>query len=232
MAKIVWDAVGEHFYETGVDHAVLYVYNTTDNKYNGETGKGGVAWNGVSSIQESPSGADANDIYADNVKYLSIRSAEEFGATIEAYTYPDEWGVCDGSAEVIPGLKLGQQTRKAFGLAYRTTLGNDTEGNDHGYLLHLIYNATAAPSSRNYTTINDNPEAISFSWEVSCLKVNVKDYKPVANITIDSTKVDAEKLQTLLDVLYGKDDGEEVPYLPMPDEVIAILGGVQSQSVG
>lgn len=224
MAKLIWDKEGEHLFETGVDHAVLYVYNTSTSKYDGIDGKGGVVWNGVNSIQETPSGASANDIYADNVKYLSIRSAEEFGATIEAYTYPDEWGVCDGSAEPIKGVKLGQQTRKAFGMSYRTIIGNDTEGNDHGYLLHLIYNGTAAPSSRSYTTVNDNPEAITFSWEVSCLKTNVKGYKPVANITIDSTKVDAQKLADLEKKLYGDDDSDDVPVLPSPDEVLQILG--------
>lgn len=220
MAKLVWDAVGEHLYETGVRNGVLYPYVT------GQTAQTsgylhGVAWNGLTGITESPSGADETKLWADDIKYLSLRAAEEFGGTIEAYTYPDEWAECDGSAIPVTGVTIGQQNRKTFGLCYRTTLGNDTELNDHGYKLHLIYGASASPSQRAYQTINDSPEAITFSWEFSTTPVPVTDFKPTACLIIDSTKVDSTKLNTLLDALYGTDNAD--PYLPLPDDVIGML---------
>lgn len=229
MSKLVWDAAGAHLYETGVDQGVLYPQAA-----NGSYPEG-VAWNGLTAVTESPSGAEATDLYADNIKYLSIRSAETFGATIEAYTYPDEFGQCDGTAEPVTGVKLGQQNRKAFGMCYRTVLGNDTELNDHGYKLHLIYGATAAPSEKAYNTINDSPDAITFSWEISTTPVNVTgtNYKPVACITIDSTKFTEQAAKAKLDALEAKlfgTDGEgqtegTTPHLPLPDEVIGTLNG-------
>lgn len=228
MAKIVWDQTGERLYETGVDHGVLYPIQE-GNLYNK-----GVAWNGLTGVTESPSGAEATDQYADNIKYLSMRSAETFGATIEAYTYPDEFGECDGSAEIATGVQIGQQSRKMFGLCYRTVLGNDTNGNDHGYKLHLIYGATASPSEKGYATINDSPEAITFSWEVTTTPVNVTGFKPTACITIDSTKANKTDLASLEEILYGKDpsgpeaqDGVE-PRLPLPDEVAEIMSTTAS----
>ena len=223
MSKLVWDKTGERTYETGVNHGVLYP------QAEGGTYPKGVAWNGLTTVTESPSGAEANPQYADNIKYLNLISAEEFGATIEAFTYPDEWTSCDGSAEPTKGLTLGQQTRKAFGLSYRTVMGNDTEGSDFGYKLHLIYNALAAPSEKAYASINDSPEAISFSWEVTTTPVDVAGYKPTASITIDSTKVDATKLAALEAILYGKDATTEPaaeavdPRLPLPAEIITLL---------
>ena len=222
MSKIVWDETGKRTYETGVDHGVLYP------QVSGAYPKG-VAWNGLTSVNESPSGAEANPQYADNIKYLNLVSAEDFGATIEAFTYPDEWAECDGSAVPTPGVSIGQQTRKTFGLCYRTVLGNDTDGQDHGYKLHLVYNALAKPSEKNYQTVNDSPEAISFSWEITTTPVAITDHKPAACITIDSTKVDTTKLAALETLLYGKDpttaeanDGVD-PKLPLPAEVIALL---------
>lgn len=222
MSKIVWDETGKRTYETGVDHGVLYP------QVSGAYPKG-VAWNGLTSVNESPSGAEANPQYADNIKYLNLVSAEDFGATIEAFTYPDEWAECDGSAVLTPGVSIGQQTRKTFGLCYRTVLGNDTDGQDHGYKLHLVYNALAKPSEKNYQTVNDSPEAISFSWEITTTPVAITDHKPAACITIDSTKVDKTKLAALETLLYGKDpttaeanDGVD-PKLPLPAEVIALL---------
>lgn len=217
MPKLVWDQTTEHLYETGVNQCALYLQDS-DGKY-----PTGVAWNGISSIQESPSGADASDIYADNIKYLTLRAAEDFGATIEAYTYPDEFAVCDGTAAPTKGVYIGQQTRKAFGLAYKTLIGNDTEGTDYGYKLHLIYNATASPSEKQYQTVNDSPEAISFSWEISTVAVNVDGYKPTATITIDSTKADKAKLTALEETLFGSDSG--TAKLPSPSEVIAMMSG-------
>ena len=223
MSRIVWDQTGERLYETGVDRGVLYLLDNTG-KYNN-----GVAWNGLTGVTESPSGAEATDLYADNIKYLSMRSAETFGATIEAYTYPDEFAECDGSATLVTGVVIGQQNRKMFGLCYRTTLGNDVDLNDHGYKLHLIYGATASPSERAYATINDSPEAITFSWELATTPVNVTGFKPTASITIDSTKADPDCLAALEEILYGKDAGEEgtppaVPArLPLPDEVKTIM---------
>lgn len=217
MAALQWDKDGERLYETGIDQVVLYLKDS-----NGEY-TNGVAWNGVSSIQESPSGADPTDIYADNIKYLSIRAAEKFGATIECYTYPDEWEQCDGSAEVETGVTIGQQTRKPFGLSYRTLIGNDIDMNDHGYKYHLIYNATASPSERNYSTVNDSPEAASFSYEIETTPVPVTDYKPTSRIIIDSTKVDPDKLADFLKTLHG--DTNSNAELPAPDDVIAAFQG-------
>lgn len=223
MAKLVWDAIGEHLYETGVRNGVLYPYVTGTNAgYNS-----GVAWNGLTAVTESPSGADETALWADDIKYLSLRAAEEFGGTIEAYTYPDEWAECDGSASIATGVVIGQQNRKTFGLCFRTTLGNDTEQNDHGYKLHLIYGCTCSPSERAYQTINDSPEAITFSWEFSTQPVAVTGHKPTACLTIDSTKVDATKLAALEAVLYGTDGsgGAEgtTARLPLPDEVVTLL---------
>lgn len=215
MSKIVWDETGKKFYETGVKNGVLYVQ---DDK--GAYPKG-VAWNGLTAVTESPSGAEATPLYADDIKYLELRSNEEFGATVEAYTYPEEFGVCDGSAELAPGVIIGQQARKAFGLCYRTTVGNDIANNDYGYKIHLIYNATAAPSERAYATINDSPEAITFSWELTTTPVAVTGHKPTACLTIDSTKVDAEKLAALEAILYGTEEKEA--YLPLPDEVATLF---------
>lgn len=215
MSKIVWDETGSRFYETGVKQCVLYIQDA-DGAY-----KNGVAWNGITAITESPSGAEASPLYADDIKYLNLMSNEEFGASVEAYTYPEEFGACDGSAELVPGVVLGQQKRKTFGLSYRTTLGNDVDGNDYGYKLHLIYGALAAPSERGYSTINDSPEAITFSWELSTTPVAVTGYKPTSCITIDSTKVDATKLKALEDILYGSETEEA--RLPLPDEIATLM---------
>ena len=201
MSKIIWDAQGEHFYETGVNNCVLYPFNTTTKKY-----APGVAWNGITSISESPSGAEATPLYADNIKYLNLISAEEYASTIEAYTYPEEFAVLDGTGALATGVNVGQQNRGTFGLCYRTELGNDTEGNDYGYKLHLIYGAKASPSEKAYQTINDSPEAITFSWSINTTPVEVPGFKNTAIITIDSTKADETKLGTLLDILYGTDD--------------------------
>ena len=214
MSRITWDNTGERFYETGVKQGVLYVQD-------GGAYPKGVAWNGLTAVTESPSGAEATALYADDIKYLNLYSAEEFGATIEAYTYPDEFKECDGSSEIATGVVIGQQTRKAFGLCYRTTLGNDTAGADYGYKLHIIYNAMASPSEKGYATINDSPEAITFSWEVTTTPVNVKGFKPTASITIDSTKANAEKLKALEDILYGKAEVEA--RLPLPDESMTLM---------
>lgn len=197
MSKIVWDQTGERLFETGVDHGVLYPIQT------GGLYNKGVAWNGLTAVTESPSGAEATDLYADNIKYLSMRSAETFGATVEAYTYPDEFAECDGSATLVNGVKIGQQSRKIFGLSYRTLVGNDVEGQSYGYKLHLIYGATASPSEKAFGTINDSPEAITFSWELATTPVNVTGYQPTASVEIDSTKADPECLAALEDVLYG-----------------------------
>ena len=223
-SALSWDNAGEKLYETGVDHGVLYPM--------GENGYGtGVAWNGLTGVTETPSGAEATKLYADNIKYLEIRSAEEFGGTIEAYTYPDEWAECDGSAALVTGVYAGQQPRKVFGFCYRTILGNDVDLDAHGYKLHIVYGCTASPSERSYATVNDSPEAITFSWEFSSTPVNVTGHKPVSCITIDSTKVDATKLKNLEDKLYGvTTDSTANPavagsaaYLPLPAEIISTL---------
>lgn len=215
MARLVWDQTGQKTYETGVKQGVLYPQ--------GEGGAypKGYAWNGLTGVTESPSGAESNPLYADDIKYLNLISAEEFGATIEAYTYPDEFAECDGSAEIAPGVTIGQQARKTFGMAYKTTFGNDVDGNEHGYKLHLIYGALATPSEKAYATINDSPEAITFSWEVTTTPVAVEGFKPTASLTIDSTKVDKDKLTALEDILYGKDLVEA--RLPLPNEVATLM---------
>lgn len=217
MAKLVWDKIGDRLYETGVKNGVLYI--PTSGVYSK-----GVAWNGLTAVTESPSGAEATALYADDTKYLSLMSTEEFGATIEAYTYPDEFAACDGSAELADGVTIGQQKRSTFGLCYKTTIGNDTEGNDHGYKLHIIYGAQAKPSERAYASINDSPEAITFSWEITTTPVNVTGAKPTASLVIDSTKADPSKLAALEDILYGK-DGEPAsePRLPLPDEIKSLM---------
>lgn len=220
MARLEWDKTGERLYETGTDRGVLYVAS------NG-TYPTGVAWNGLTGVDENPSGAEANAQYADNIKYLELRSAEDFGATVTAYTYPDEFEQCDGSAEPTEGMYIGQQARKMFGMSYRTKIGNDVDGDEHGYYIHLIYGATASPSQRSYKTINDSPEPIEFSWEVTTTPVNITGYKPVAHIRINSTKADPEKLAVLESVLYGS-NGEgnaegRTASLPLPDAVKTIL---------
>lgn len=216
MTKIVWDKAGERFYETGVSKCVLYPQK------NDGTYPNGVPWNGVTGITESPSGADANDLYADNIKYATLRSAETFACTLEAYTYPDEWAECDGSAEPADGVKIGQQIRKSFGLSYVTQIGNDTAtSDDDGYLIHLIYGGTASPSERSYQTINDSPEAITFSWEIQTVAVNVEGYNPTSSIVINSLKADETQLKALEDIIWGSDSEEAK--LPSPDEVLALF---------
>lgn len=222
--KLVWDKTGEHFYETGVKNGVLYPMSASG------TYPKGVAWNGLTAITESPSGAEATALYADDIKYLNLMSNEEFGATVEAYTYPDEFAECDGSASLTEGVYIGQQARKTFGLCYRTTLGNDAKGNDYGYKLHIIYGAMASPSEKAYSTINDSPDAITFSWELSTTPVAVANFKPTASLTIDSTKVDTAKLAALEEILYGKDGtgednttGAVDPRLPLPDEIATLM---------
>ena len=215
MSKLVWDATGERKYETGVRNGVLYVMGE------GGTYPKGVAWNGLTAVTESPSGAEATALYADDTKYLNLISAEEFGATIEAYTYPDEFAEFDGAATLAAGVTIGQQPRKTFGMSYRTVYGNDVNNESYGYKLHLIYGAVAAPSEKAYATINDSPEAITFSWEVKTTPVNVTGHKPTASLTIDSTKVDKAKLTKIEEILYGKDEVEA--RLPLPDEIIQIM---------
>lgn len=215
MSKIVWDAVGEHTFETGVRNGVLYLKDA-QGAYST-----GVAWNGLTSVSESPEGAEATDLYADDIKYLTLMSAENFKATIEAYTYPDEFAECDGSATIADGVTIGQQSRKPFGLCYRTAIGNDTDGNEHGYKLHIVYGCLASPSEKQYSTINDSPEAITFSWEVSTTPVNVTGKKPTATLIIDSTKADNAKLTALEDILYGSESVE--PRLPLPDEIKTLM---------
>lgn len=213
MSKLVWDQAGQKLYETGVDHMVLYP-QAANGSY-----EQGVAWNGITAVNQSASGGDTNDLYADNIKYLSLRAAENYGATIEAYTYPEEFAECDGSKEIAPGVYTGQQARKAFGYSYRTLIGNDTEGDAHGYKLHIVYNATVSPSEKSYGTVNDSPDAINFSWEVSTTPIPVTGYKPTAHIEIDSTKADADKLKALEGKLYGTENSE--PQLPLPDAIIS-----------
>lgn len=215
FSPLVWDQTGEKFYETGVKNGVLYVQHT-DGTY-----PKGVAWNGLTAVTESPSGAEKTPLYADDTKYLNLMSAEEFGATIEAYTYPDEFAQCDGSAEIAEGVTIGQQARKTFGMAYKTTLGNDVSNNDYGYKLHIIYGALASPSEKGYSTINDSPEAITFSWEVTTTPVNVTGKKPTASLVIDSTKANPEKLTALEKILFGST--EAAARLPLPDEIATLM---------
>lgn len=222
MTKLIWDKSGERFYETGIKECALYPQGATG-AY--ETG---VAWNGITGVTESPGGAEATDLYADDTKYGTLRSAETFGATIEAYTYPDEFGVCDGSAEPAKGIKLGQQPRRSFGLAYKTSIGSDTSAAGADYKLHLIYNATAAPSEKAYATINDSPEAITFSWELTTTPVPVTGFSPVASLVIDSRYADKEKLAVLEGKLFGSTDSE--PKLLLPDEIIEIFGDTTTGS--
>ena len=217
MTRLAWDQVGERLYETGVDHGVLYLPDGAGAYTEGH------AWNGLTTVTESPSGAEATPQYADNIKYLNLLSAEEFGATIEAFTYPEAFGLCDGTASPEPGVSIGQQSRKLFGLCYRTRVGNDTDGLDHGYKLHLIYGALAAPSEKAFGTVNDSPEAINFSWAVTTTPVQVTGFKPTAQLVVDSTKVDAAALASLEDRLYGT-AGQD-PELPLPDDVLAIFAG-------
>lgn len=223
MAKLVWDESGKRIYETGVQKGVLYVQNE------GGTYPKGVAWNGLTAVTESPSGAEATPLYADDIKYLELRSAEEFGATIEAYTYPEEFEACDGSASLAKGVSIGQQDRKAFGLCYRTVVGNDVQGNAHGYKLHLIYGAVASPSEKAYATVNDSPEAVTFSWEITTTPVEIDGFKPTASITIDSTKVNPTKLAELEKKLYG--DTSTEAQLPLPSEVKTIFAEPSSSSI-
>ena len=216
MSKLIWDATGERLYETGVKNGVLYpqvgaVYPT------------GVAWNGLTAVTESPSGAEASPLYADDIKYLELMSKEEFGGTIEAYMYPDEFKACNGEAELAAGVSIGQQPRQPFGFSYRTIIGNDTEKDKHGYKLHLVYGAMASVSEKAYATVNDSPEALTFSWEFTTTPVDVTDHEPTSILTIDSTKVDKAKLTALENVLYGS-SGEEAR-LPLPDEVLSIING-------
>ena len=224
MAKLVWDAIGEHFYETGVDHVVLYRLDA-QNAYSH-----GYAWNGVSSISESPSGGDANPIWADNIKYLNLRAAEEYGSTIECYTYPDEFAECNGEGQPASGIAIGQQTRKTFGLSYRTIVGNDAQGNDLGYKLHLVYGCTASPSEKSYSTVNDSPEAGTFSFEISTVPVAIPGYKNTAILTIDSTKIDSTHMAALEALLYGVDSTEAT--LPSPETVLTTLGLTYSEQTG
>lgn len=217
MAKLTWDDIGEKLFETGVKMGVVYPLDN-DNEY-----KGGEAWNGLISITESPSGAEPTALWANDTKYGELLSTEEFGGTIEAYTYPDAFAACDGSAELAPGVKVRQQTRKTFGLSYRSGIGNDTDGIEHGYIVHLVYGCKAAPSEKTNTTINDSPEAMTMSWEFTTTPVAVTGFKNASHIEIDSTKVDAEKLSALEAILYGSDNAEA--RLPLPDEVKSIITG-------
>lgn len=216
MSKLVWDKAGERFYETGVNKGVLYPLSA--GAYNK-----GVAWNGLTAVTESPSGAEATPLYADNIKYLNLMSAEEFGATIEAYTYPDEFAECNGEAALATGVAIGQQTRKTFGMCYQTKVGSDTDA-DLGYKIHIIYGALAAPSEKAYATINDSPEAITFSWEITTTPVEVTGMKPTAYVTIDSTKAEADKLAALEAILYGSESEEA--RLPLPDEIAQLMGPI------
>lgn len=213
--RLQWDKVGERFYETGTSRGVLFPYS--EDAY-----QKGVAWNGLTAVSESPSGAEPTALWADDTKYLNLYSTEEFGATVTAYTYPDEFAECDGSADLMPGVTIGQQSRKMFGLAYRTLIGNDTDGTDKGYKIHVIYGCKASPSEKSYATVNDSPEAIEFSWEVSTTPIDVEGHKPTANIIFDSTKLSAAQMQIVEDTLYGTDVSES--RLPLPSEWITLLG--------
>lgn len=215
MSRITWDDIGSRFYETGVKKTVLYPMT------NGAYTKG-VPWNGVTAVNENPSGAEITPLYADDIKYLNLVSSEDYKSTIEAFTYPDEFAECDGSAEIATGVSIGQQKRKPFGLSYVTTLGNDTDGTDYGYKIHLVYGATAAPSDKSHGTVNESPEAVTFSWEVSTTPIDVPGFKPTATVTINSSKVTASQLSAIEDILYGTAQNE--PRLPLPAELISIFG--------
>lgn len=217
MPKLKFDEVGERFYETGTRKGVLYDYNETSKEYDA-----GYAWNGLTSVSENPSGAEASKLYADDIHYLTMISAEEYGMTIEAYSSPEEFDKCDGTAEIATGVFMGQQNRKMFGFSWQTRIGNDTSGNEYGYKIHLVYGCKASPSQKQYQTINDSPEATTLSWEVTTTPVDVEDYKPTATITIDSTKVDADKLADLEDILYGTEN--TTARLPLPDEIMSLFG--------
>lgn len=218
MSKLAWDQTGERLYETGVRKGVLYP-QSSDGTY-----PKGVAWNGLIGITEKPTGAESNPLYADDIKYLDLTSAEEFEANVEAYTYPPEFGECDGSAEIAKGVIAGQQPRIPFGMSYRTIIGNDVSSDEYGYKLHLIYGAKAAPSEKGYESVSDDPDAITFSWDLTTTPVAIEGYSPTASLTIDSTKTDAVKLEALEEILYGSEDAE--PKLPLPDEVVALMGAV------
>lgn len=223
MPRLEWDKTGERTYETGVRNGVLYP--VTAGKYTK-----GVAWNGITAITESPSGAESTPLYADDIKYLNLVSAEEFGATIEAYTYPDEFKACDGSKKIAKGVVIGQQDRQSFGLSYRTTIGNDTESNAYGYKIHIIYGCLAAPSEKGYQSVNDSPDAITFSWEISTTPINVTGFKPTATVEIDSTTSDPAKLKQLEDILYGSEEADA--RLPLPDEIVTIMGAAAEPGMG
>lgn len=221
MATITWDAQGSRTYETGVDHGVLYPYDPEQKKYTN-----GVAWNGLTGVNETPEGGEPEDIWADNIKYLSLPSSESLGITITAYTYPDAFMACDGSASISDGIVIGQQNRATFGLSYRTYYGNDTEGNDHGYKLHLIYGCTCSPSDKDYSTVNDSPEAIEFSWDVKTTPVPVSGKKPTASVIIDSTKIPEAALAKITAALYGT--ASAAAYLPTPDEILTLIANNSS----
>lgn len=218
MSVLTWDNTGERYFETGVDHGVLYVWDNLQNKYGD-----GVVWNGLTSVTNSPDGAEPTDLWADNIKYATLRSAETFGATIEAYTYPTEFAQCDGSATPATGVYIGQQTRKAFGFSYRTKVGSDTDTDATKYKIHVIYNATASPSERAYETVNDSPDAITMSWEITTTPVNVTGYKPTSEIVIETWKLTSQRLKALTDTLYGTENTEAT--LPDPDALLALVGG-------
>ena len=218
MSVLTWDNTGERYFETGVDHGVLYVWDDLQNKYGN-----GVVWNGLTSVTNSPDGAEPTDLWADNIKYATLRSAETFGATIEAYTYPTEFAQCDGSATPATGVYIGQQTRKAFGFSYRTKVGSDTDTDATKYKIHVIYNATASPSERAYETVNDSPDAITMSWEITTTPVNVSGYKPTSEIVIETWKLTSQRLKALTDTLYGTENTEAT--LPDPDALLALVGG-------
>lgn len=221
MSKLVWDQTGDRLYETGTDRGVVYPYNVTSHAYDA-----GYAWNGLTGVNENPSGAESTEIWADNIQYLNLRSKEKFGATVEAYTYPPEFATLDGTAEVATGVRISQQKRGMFGMSYRTLIGNDVDGEDHGYKIHLVYGATVSPSQKGYKTVNDNPEAITFSWELSTTPIEVANFKPTAHLEIDSTKVTAKQLAAIEAILYGTDgENATVARLPLPSEVIELFKG-------
>lgn len=235
MAKLVWDQPGKRFYETGTDRGVIYPILDTISDQTRPYDKG-VAWNGLTGVSESASGGEPSPMWADNIKYLNLVATEEANLTIEAYTYPEEFEQCDGSREIATGVSIGQQPRKQFGFSYRTLIGNDQKSNDYGYKIHLVYGCFASPSDKSYQTVNDSPEAITFSWSVSTTPVDVTGFKPTATLTIDSTKTDTAKLAALETILYGRDAGDNVeavdPRLPLPNEVMTLVGGTANSNAG